>query len=212
MKCLLNGEEVEVILIRKKNKNMYFRVKEDLKLYITCPIFVKEKELEHIIEENRSSLEKMYIKQRDKVLPPNTQMYLGELYNVVYDETKEDMIIDNLNKVFYVKDEDALDDYLMQECDRVFKEEVDKCKMCFRKLPEFTLKKRTMRSRWGVCNRRALTITLNTELITKNIDLIDYVVIHEMCHFFEGNHGKAFWNLVSQAYPRYKEARKKLKE
>ncbi len=212
MKCQLCNEDVEIVLIRKKNKNMYFRVKEDLKLYITCPIFIREKELLKVIEENKPSLEKMYIKQRDKVLPPNIQMYLGEKYQVVYDETKEDVVIDKLQNVIYAKDEDNLDDFLMQECDRVFKEEVDKCKMCFRKLPEFTLKKRSMRTRWGVCNRRSLTITLNTELITKDIDLIDYVVIHEMCHFFEGNHGKAFWNLVSQAYPRYKEARKKLKE
>ena len=212
MKCQLCNEDVEVVLIRKKNKNMYFRVKEDLKLYITCPIFIREKELLKVIEENKTSLEKMYIKQRDKVLPPNIQMYLGEKYQVIYDETKEDVVIDQLQKIIYVKDEDALEDFLMQECDRVFKEEVDKCKMCFRKLPDFTLKKRTMRTRWGVCNKRNLTITLNTELITKDVDLIDYVVIHEMCHFFEGNHGKAFWNLVSQAYPRYKEARKRLKE
>ena len=212
MKCQLCNEDVEVVLIRKKNKNMYFRVKEDLKLYITCPIFIREKELLKAIEENKTSLEKMYIKQRDKVLPPNIQMYLGEKYQVIYDETKEDVVIDQLQKIIYVKDEDALEDFLMQECDRVFKEEVDQCKMCFRKLPDFTLKKRTMRTRWGVCNKRNLTITLNTELITKDVDLIDYVVIHEMCHFFEGNHGKAFWNLVSQAYPRYKEARKRLKE
>ena len=212
MKCQLSNEDVEIVLIRKKNKNMYFRVKEDLKLYITCPMFIKEKELYKIIEENRSSLEKMYQKQRDRVLPPNKEMYLGEQYSIVYDETKEDVIIDNLQKIIYVKDEDELEDFMMQECDRVFKEETDKCKQCFRRLPEFTLKKRFMRTRWGVCNRRAFTITLNTELIKKDVDLIDYVVIHEMCHFFEANHGKAFWNLVSQAYPRYKEARKKLKE
>ena len=211
MKCELNNEDVEIVLIRKKNKNIYFRVKEDLKLYITCPMYIKEKELLRIIEDNKVSLEKMYIKQRDKVLPPNFEMYLGTKYNIVYDETKEDIMIDNLKNIIYVKDEDALEDFFMDECDRVFKEEVDKCKQCFRKLPEFTLKKRHMKTRWGVCNRRAYTITLNTELIKKDVDLIDYVVIHEMCHFFEGNHGKAFWNLVSQACPRYKEARKKLR-
>jgi len=41
--------------------------------------------------------------------------------------------------------------------------------------------------------------------------LIDYVIIHELCHFFEGNHSKAFWDLVKLAYPNYKEARKKLR-
>ena len=212
MTCTLNNEEVEVVVIKKKNKNIYFRVKDDLKLYITCPIYVKEKEINRLIEENKTSLEKMYIKQRNKKLPSNIESYLGEKHNIVYDQEKEDVVIDNLTKTIYAKDEDQLDDFFMSECDRVFKEEAEKCRLCFRKLPDFILKKRFMKTRWGVCNRRNNTITLNTELIKKDISLIDYVVIHEMCHFFEPNHGKAFWNLVSQAYPRYKEARKKLKE
>ena len=67
-----------------------------------------------------------------------------------------------------------------------------------------------MRTRWGVCNTRTNTITLNSELLKKEIELIDYVIIHEMCHFFEQNHSKQFWNLVSMACPDYKEKRKKL--
>ena len=54
-------------------------------------------------------------------------------------------------------------------------------------------------------------ITLNSELLKKDISLIDYVIIHEMTHFFEQNHGKHFWELVSMAIPDYKEKRKKLK-
>ena len=68
-----------------------------------------------------------------------------------------------------------------------------------------------MSTRWGVCNRARNIITLNTELLKKEITLLDYVIIHELCHFYEGNHSKNFWHLVSLAYPNYKEARKKLK-
>ena len=68
-----------------------------------------------------------------------------------------------------------------------------------------------MRTRWGVCNIRNNTITLNTELLKKEIPLIDYVIIHEMTHFFEPNHSKNFWNLVGMAIPDYKEKRKKLR-
>ena len=69
-----------------------------------------------------------------------------------------------------------------------------------------------MKTRWGVCNRRDNVITLNTELLKKDIDLIDYVIIHELCHFYEANHSKKFWDLVSIYYPDYKNARKRLKE
>ena len=68
-----------------------------------------------------------------------------------------------------------------------------------------------MRTRWGVCNTAKMTVTLNTELLKKDIELLDYVIVHELCHFFEENHSKNFWKLVGPAYPNYKEARKKLR-
>ena len=68
-----------------------------------------------------------------------------------------------------------------------------------------------MLTRWGVCNPSKKAVTLNTELLKKDINLLDYVIIHELCHFFEPNHSKKFWYLVGLAYPDYKNARKALK-
>ena len=68
-----------------------------------------------------------------------------------------------------------------------------------------------MKTRWGVCNRSSNVITLNTELLKKEIDLIDYVIIHELCHFYEANHSSRFWKQVEKRYPKYKEARKRMK-
>ena len=50
------------------------------------------------------------------------------------------------------------------------------------------------------------------ELLKKEVWLIDYVIIHEMCHFYEPNHQAGFWALVAAACPKYKEAKKALKE
>ena len=68
-----------------------------------------------------------------------------------------------------------------------------------------------MKTRWGVNNRGNNTITLNTELLKKEIDLLDYVIIHELCHFYEANHSSRFWAHVEKYYPKYKEARKRLR-
>ena len=94
---------------------------------------------------------------------------------------------------------------------RIYNEEIQMIKKCFATLPDFTLRTRKMSTRWGVCDTRKKIVTLNTELIKKDIDLIDYVIVHELCHFFEPNHSKNFWALVSQAFPNYKEARKRLR-
>ena len=67
-----------------------------------------------------------------------------------------------------------------------------------------------MKSKWGVCNIKSMTVTLNTELITKDVHLIDYVIVHELCHFKHMNHSTFFWQEVSKYYPYYKEARREL--
>ena len=69
-----------------------------------------------------------------------------------------------------------------------------------------------MTTRWGVCNTKLKVITLNSDLIYYRRDLIDYVIVHEMCHFYEGNHSTKFWEHVSKYYPNYKQARKELKD
>jgi predicted metal-dependent hydrolase len=69
-----------------------------------------------------------------------------------------------------------------------------------------------MKTRWGVCNIKDKVITLNTELLKKDMSLIDYVIVHEISHLYHPNHSKNFWNLVSTHYPYYKVARKMLKE
>ena len=68
-----------------------------------------------------------------------------------------------------------------------------------------------MKTRWGVNNQLSKTITLNSELLKKDLDLLDYVIIHELCHFYEANHSSAFWAHVEEYYPKYKEARKRLR-
>ena len=68
-----------------------------------------------------------------------------------------------------------------------------------------------MSTRWGVCNKKTKTITLNSELVKYNIDKLDYVIIHELSHFIYFNHSKSFWNQVGKYCPNYKQIRKDLK-
>ena len=69
-----------------------------------------------------------------------------------------------------------------------------------------------MKTRWGVCQTKNGVITLNNKLIHYDLSVIDYVIIHELCHFIHANHQKEFWDLVSKYYPNYKIIKKKLKE
>ena len=69
-----------------------------------------------------------------------------------------------------------------------------------------------MKTRWGGCNHRARTIRLNTELVKKPKDLLEYVVVHEMLHLVEPTHSERFLRLMSKHYPAWREARTELNE
>lgn len=69
-----------------------------------------------------------------------------------------------------------------------------------------------MKTRWGGCNHAAGTIRLNTELVKKPKDLLEYVIVHEMVHLIEPTHGPRFVALLERHYPSWREARAELNE
>jgi predicted metal-dependent hydrolase len=69
-----------------------------------------------------------------------------------------------------------------------------------------------MKTRWGGCNHRAGHIRLNTELVKKPADLLEYVAVHEMLHLIEPRHSERFVTLLSRHYPAWREARAELNE
>jgi predicted metal-dependent hydrolase len=69
-----------------------------------------------------------------------------------------------------------------------------------------------MKTKWGGCNHRAGNIRLNTELVKKPRDLLEYVVVHEMLHLVEPTHSERFLELMAEHYPTWREAREELNE
>lgn len=69
-----------------------------------------------------------------------------------------------------------------------------------------------MKTRWGSCNARAGHIRLNTELVKKPKDLLEYVIVHEMVHLLEPTHSDRFIGLLQKHYPTWREARAELNE
>lgn len=67
-----------------------------------------------------------------------------------------------------------------------------------------------MKTKWGSCNHADGHIRLNTELVKKPRDLLEYVVVHEMTHLLEPTHSERFLELIQQHYPTWREARAEL--
>jgi len=70
---------------------------------------------------------------------------------------------------------------------------------------------KTYKARWGSCSINA-EIQFNWKLMLAPPAIIDYVIIHELCHIKQHNHSPAFWRLVERYYPDFKAARLWLKK
>lgn len=70
---------------------------------------------------------------------------------------------------------------------------------------------RDQKTRWGSCSSKG-TLSFNWRLMLAPPVILDYVVVHELCHLTHMNHSPAFWQAVEKVYPDYKSARKWLKD
>jgi len=102
-----------------------------------------------------------------------------------------------------------LETYFKQEAEKLFVERLELLSTQTSLVPRKVII-RQYSARWGSCNNRG-ELSLNYLLIMAPIFVIDYVIIHELCHLEHLNHSKSFWGLVEQYCPNYHIAKKWLK-
>ena len=69
---------------------------------------------------------------------------------------------------------------------------------------------RNQKSRWGSCSKKG-NLNFNYKLVFMPPAIRDYVIVHEICHIKEFNHGRGFWSLVAETVPDWKKLRKELR-
>ena len=206
-----NGKNYEIKIIKKNIKNTYIRVKEDMIIYVTTNYFTPVSYIKKLIGENTINIYKMIDRQAKKLEKKESYYLLGKKYDIILCNIFNKVVIDD-NKI-YTKNEKMLDRFTREKAKEIFTERLIKCHEKMNKItpmPRLIVKK--MKQKWGYCNKRDELITLNLELIKYDVDEIDYVIIHELCHFIHFNHSKQFWECVSKYKPNYKTNRKILRE
>ncbi len=208
MQITIDDNVYDVEIIRKNNKNTYIRVKNG-KIIATTNRFATAGSIIKLINDNKSSIIKMLNIDNKKQSKQDNFYYFGKCYDVIYGFNN----IEFTDNKVYTPDKSKLDKYIILDIKKIYQDRLDYWYHVFDEdIPVPNLKIRKMTSRWGVCNIKNHNVTLNYELSKYDITCLDYVIVHELSHFIHHNHSKEFWLLVGKYYPKYKEARKMLKE
>ena len=209
MKYIIDGIEYEVIIDKKNNKNTYIRVKDDMKIYVSTNYFVTKRQIKGLLDKNIDYLRKVISKIERKREKIDFFYYLGNKYDIIIMPGCGVSIMDH---IIYTESMDMLEKWYKMQAINLFQERLDYIYPQFiENIPYPKIRVRKMKTRWGVCNRKNNTVTLNLDLMKYDITKLDYVIIHELSHFVHFDHSALFWNVVLKYCPRYKQIKKELR-
>lgn len=142
-----------------------------------------------------------------RIIPHKEQItrinFNGERFEILVNETATE----NDRKTLI---ENAFRNWYMRIAYDALKERLDYfCKITG--LTYNTMKIKEQKTRWGSCSKKG-NLNFNWKLIMSPQWVIDYVVVHEICHLRYLNHSKQYWELVSLYMPNYKNAQEWLKK
>lgn len=211
MELKINSQSYQVAITKKDIKHLYIRIKDNNIISVTCAKRFNDKMIAQYLDQNSDAIKKMIDNHLQQTEKASRFYYLGKPYQVIYNSSLRNVIMEN-NSI-YVNNEMALNKWLTNQIKIISEERFNYwLKIINPPISKPTLKFRSMTSRWGVCHRHHKSVTLNTKLIRYSMVVIDYVIIHELCHFKYPHHQITFWQDVSKYCPDYKNIRKMLKE
>ncbi len=154
-----------------------------------------------------------------KYVDGETFPYLGEDYQLQVEENtassryKWMLLSDRLGMYFPIKEAESIEEALVAWYRRQAWEKITARVKYFQNrllIGPNRIVIKDQKTRWGSCSSKG-NLNFNWRIIMAPPVIIDYIVVHEMCHLVHLNHSQEFWNLVGEILPDYKDRRKWLK-
>lgn len=206
--------------IRKNYKNIRIKVIPPYgELAASCPEYISDKMIKAFVRKNLKSIRETIEKQKE-LYEDRIETYedgssikvFGKAFclNIIQGDKNEGYFKDN-DIVLSLKDSKDKD-LIKIELDKLLRNSLrNKADFFIRKYTKeinidingFSIRK--MRTKWGTCNITDKFIWISFELVKYDISCLEYIIVHELCHLTEKNHGKEFYKLVEKYYPSYKE-------
>lgn len=221
------SQEIEFQIRYSNRKTLGIKVQPDLSVLVYAPNFLSEKTIREKVIKKAAWIIKHqnYFKNFHPLTPPRkyvngeSHLYLGRHYRLRVKKSIRSQVkisggylnvgLNNyLNKSAIKK---TIEEYYKERAEIIFNKILLDLQPLFEinQIPTKPLTIRFMKSRWGSCTA-SKKIIINAYLIKAPKKCIEYVIIHEMCHLKQPNHGKAFYNLQSKLMPDWEYWKNKL--
>ena len=175
---------MDIAVIRSNRKTVAIQVNADLTVTVRVPRHTSRKDIERIISEKEP-----WIRKHIEQIRAKKEAYEAmKTLHLTDEEIRE--LVDKARK--YIPERVA---YFAEHMGVTY--------------GRITI--RNQKTRWGSCSSKG-NLNFNCLLMLTPAEIIDYVVVHELCHRKEMNHSGAFWNEVEKVLPDYREAVRWLKE
>ncbi len=186
---------MNITIIRSNRKTLAIQINPDLSVTVRAPIYASQREIERILKEKEGWIQKHIEKIREQ--EAKRKETRGE-----HGEHSESVEREYLSREEIQKLAEKALGYVPKRVSHYAKQ----IGVTYGKI---TI--RNQKTRWGSCSSKG-NLNFNCLLMLTPPEVIDYVVVHELCHRKEMNHSKAFWAEVEKVLPDYKEQVKWLKE
>ena len=210
-------------IIRSSRKSIGLEISSEGRLIVRTPYFTPKKVLEKVINQKKGWILKKQQQSRErtsqikkkKFIPGELFKFLGKSFPLTFSEESPSPLTFNGKKFMLRKKnldqaEKLFIQWYKKEALRVYGERITHFKKTTGIISNH-LRISNARKRWGSCSSRG-NLFINWRLIMAKQSIIDYVIIHELIHVEEKNHGKKFWHKVENLLPGYKMCKKWLKE
>ena len=221
----LFGLRVEVLRSKRKTSVLYIVGDE---LQIRVPNRVRDRKIVEILETKERWIRNKVIQLQNQRITNKREFISGEsfslfgrnLYLKVLEGGKvgtqliDDYLIttvrtSEIGDLRKSRIKTYLEKWYIHEAYQKLEEKVMRYSKIIRVFPR-EIKVRNYKTRWGSCDNKG-RLTFNFHLIKAPHEIVDYVVIHELCHMIQPNHSKFFWNEVARFDPSFRNHKKWLK-
>ena len=208
-----NSIDIPIKIQRSGRKTLSIAVHSKNHIIVKSPIYIRDIEIHQFIDKSSqwisNRLEDLVKNQPDfSFNQGSTVPYMGKLITIRNGE--KTFLSDNVLHIKEVNIEDELKKWYISQARRVITDRVnyytDKLGIKYNKV--FI---KSQKTRWGSCSALG-NLNFNWKIILTSPELIDYLVIHEVCHLLEMNHSGRFWKLVASLDPEHIKHRKELME